>query len=177
MRQKIDDYLDEALEPAERAELERRISADPALARLLASMKQERALRAAAYASFQPAPQEARTFASNMLDSLTAPLPAGYVGVWIKRGLAVAAAIAVVAGSFAMGRMTASTSTGQTAVVVPPKSETQVVYRVIYFDEYGEKEVREFASLDETNDFVSKLDSHRNDPKVAVVDLSSPGSL
>jgi anti-sigma factor RsiW len=180
----LDDYLDENLQPGQRAELERQLAADPALARLLATMKQERALRAAAYASFEPSRNEASTLAASMMNAIAGHQPAGYVGTprspWLKRALATAAAIAIVAGSFAVGRVTAPATpiapTGQTATN-NPRTDTQVIYRVIYLGEYGEKEIREFASLDEANDFANKLDLRRAEPQVAAVDLSSPGSF
>jgi anti-sigma factor RsiW len=181
MRQILDDYLDETLEPAQRANLERQLAADPALARLLAAMKQERALRAAAYAAFQPSVDEARTLAARVMNDIAGHRPAGYVGVWIKRTLGVAAAIAVVSGSFAIGRITATTTaapaTAHDATAIATRTEPQVVYRVIYLGEYGEKEIREFAGLDEANDFANKLDLRRAEPQVAAVDLSSPGSF
>jgi anti-sigma factor RsiW len=181
MRQILDDYLDETLPPERRAEIERQLAADPAASRLLAAMKQERALRTAAYASFEPAPAEARALAARMMNDIAGHQPAGYVGgTWLKRTLGVAAAIAIVAGSFAIGRFTANpttTAAGDQPTSVATKTETQVVYRVVYLGEYGEKEIREFASLDEANDFANKLDLHRSEPQVAAVDLSSPGSF
>jgi anti-sigma factor RsiW len=178
MRQMLDDYLDGTLYPAERAEVERQVAGDAAMARLLAAMKQERALRAAAYASFEPSKEESGIHVSRMMDAMTGSGPAGYVGVWIRRGVAAAAAVALVAGSFAMGRVTANTpGNGQTDVANVQKAEPQVVYRVVYFADYGEKEVREFASLDEANDFVNKLDTRRSEAQVAAVDLNAPGSF
>ena len=38
--------------------------------------------------------------------------------------------------------------------------ETPVVYRVVYIAESGDKEVREFASQDEENEFVKTLDTN-----------------
>src|SRR5690242_20078508 len=113
MRQLLDDYLDENLTSDQRADLERRLAAEPALARLLAAMKQERALRAAAYASFQPSVDETRNLANRILNDIAGHHPAGYVGShkpsWLKRTLGVAAALAILAGTFAIGRITAPT--------------------------------------------------------------------
>jgi anti-sigma factor RsiW len=176
MRNILDDYLDGAMEAGERAALERQIAADPIAAQQLAAMKQERALRAAAYASFEPSQAEAHELASSMMNTLAGHKPAGYVGVWVRRTLGVAAALGIVVGSFAMGRMT---GTPETKIVQQQvtKTETQVVYRVVYFGDDGAKEVREFAGLDEANDFVNKLDAPRAEARIAAVDLSSPGSF
>jgi anti-sigma factor RsiW len=175
MRNLVDDYLDGAMATADRAAFERQLAADPSLARLLSNMKQERALRAAAYASFEPTREEAQAAADRMMDAVAGQRPAGYVGNWWKRTLGVAAGLAIVAGSFAFGRMTSETVTVEKPVV---KLETHVVYRVMYFGEEGEKEVREFATHDEAIDFVNRLDTRRSEAQVAAVaDLSSPGSF
>jgi anti-sigma factor RsiW len=179
MRKILDDYLDDTLQSTQRADLERRLASDAVAARLLAQIKSERALRQAAYQSFQPSASQARAFADNALAAMhaQAPSPLGYVGSWIRRGLAVAAAIAIVAASFAIGRMTAAPANPSIATNTPLKTEPQVVYRVVYFAESGDKEVREFASMDEANDFVARLDARRAEPQVAIVDLDHPGSF
>src|SRR4051812_25665695 len=125
MRTILDDYLDGALAPAQRAELERQINADPAMARLLAAMKQERALRAAAYAPLNPPRDEPPPPPAHLSDPLPPHNPAGSVGTqtssWFKRPLAAAPSLAIVAGSFAIGRITATPPTGTIATVNPPK--------------------------------------------------------
>lgn len=175
MRELLDDYLDGALPGPQRAEVERRLSAEPPAAALLTRMHAERALRRAALASFEATAEEAGQLAARTMAACDKRATVGYVGVWLRRGIAVAAALALVVGSFVMGRMTA---TGAPAAPdAAARLDPQIIYRVMYFGETGEKEVREFASVDEASDFMNVAELKPGEPQVAAVDLNRPGSF
>jgi anti-sigma factor RsiW len=177
MRQMLDEYLDGVLDQPQRSEVEARLAGDSAAAALLARLKSERALRRAAINSFEPRAEEARTIAARALEAFDHAPPAGYVGKWVKRGAAIAAALALAAGSFAIGRGTAPARSGGIAPVAA-KAEPQVIYRVMYYADNGDVQVREFASVDDANDFMNKPDTRRGgEPQVAAVDLTRPGSF
>jgi hypothetical protein len=174
MRQTLDEYLDGALDAAAKADVERRLLADPAAATLLAQMKSERALRTATFATFEPTKTEADALAARTLASFEHAKPAGYVGIWLRRGIAAAAMIALVAGSFAIGRITASPPAPSTPIVTT--TDPHVIYRVMYLTDAGETQVREFTSVEDASDFMAKVDL-KADAQVAVMDLDSSGSF
>src|SRR5689334_15638200 len=111
MRELIDDYLDDSLAPAARAEFEKTVGADGRAAGLLAQMKAERAVRAAAMNSYMPTAKESGALAAAVLAACEAEAlaPVGRIGGQraLTRWLAVAAGLAIVIGAFSAGRMSA----------------------------------------------------------------------
>jgi len=167
LRERLDEYLDGGLEPAARREVEALLASDPAAAGMLARMKAQRALRAAAYESYMPTAHEAKALADRVLAEAF-DAPAGHIGYWVRRGAAVAAAIIIVVGTFAAGRMTA-------APQIVERVETRTVYNVVYTD-MGEQRVMDFATLEERNNFVDELEK-RGISGIAVADITMPGQL
>jgi anti-sigma factor RsiW len=168
MRKLIEDYLDGALGEAERTDFQRRVASDPVMGRLVAQMKSERALRAAALASFVPTRSEAEAVVQRVIAETHATL--GYVGIWVKRMAAAAAVLIVVAGGFVMGRATAPNRAA-------PSAEAQVIYRVLYFAESGEAQAREFGDLEDANAFMNQQEVKRGMPQLADAVLTRPGEL
>lgn len=132
LRDRIDAYLDGSLDPAGVAELQATLRQDPAADKLLSHMKAERALRAAAYASYQPTAQESAVLAAKMLEDAHYA-PVGRIGYWIRHGAAVAAAVIVVAGSFGAGQMMAPTK-----YITTKQPIENTVYSVVVADAKGE---------------------------------------
>jgi anti-sigma factor RsiW len=163
LRERLDEYLDGGLEPADRRELEAMLAADLAAAGMLARMKAQRALRAAAFASYLPTAAESKALAQRVLAEAH-DAPVGYIGYWVRRGAAVAAAIVIVVGTFAAGRMTASPA---------ERVEVRTVYNVAYTD-MGEQRVVEFATMEERNDFVKELEQRGG---IEIAYLTPPGQL
>jgi len=124
------------MDAASQRQLEAVVAADPAEARLLARMKSERALRAAAYDSYMPSAAESRDLTARIMAEAHAPV--GRVGTWsqTRRWASVAAAIAVLVGTFAVGRMTAGTTGGTVAI-----DKSTAIYRVVYVDRDGVRTV------------------------------------
>jgi anti-sigma factor RsiW len=168
LREKLDEYLDEGLDPAQRREVEALLASDPAAAAMLGRMKAQRALRAAAYESYLPTRLEAKTLADRVLVALY-DTPAGHIGYWLRHGAAVAAAVAILTGVFAMGRMTAPLR--QVPVV-----ETRVEYNVVWFDAGGVQQVQSFATQQERNKYLQQLEQ-QGVTGVAVADILTPGHL
>jgi len=169
LREKFEDYLDGALSTAERAEVEQTASRDAKAAKLLAAMRSERALRAAAYDSYMPTAHEAHALASQLMAEAR-HAPVGHIGMWVRRGAAVAASIVIVTCAFVAGRGSAPTKT----YTMP--GETKIVYNVVYTDGSGNTMVSEFDSLKERNDFVSELEQ-KGTPSVVVAEYMSPGHM
>jgi anti-sigma factor RsiW len=151
LRQKLDEYLDGALDPPTRREVEATLAADPAAAALLARLKSQRALREAAFDTYFPTPHESKALADRVL-ARAYDSPIGHVGTWVRRGAAVAAAVAVVVGTFFLGRMTVTPK----VVTVPEPPHT--VYNVVWIDSFGVQSVQDFASVDERNTFIQRLE-------------------
>ena len=152
VRQRFDEYLDGTMDAGSQRALEAAIAANPAEARLLARMKSERALRSAAYDSYMPSAAESREVTSQLMAEAYAPV--GRVGAWsqTRRWVSVAAAVAVLIGTFAAGRMTTGTP-GTTT-----ESGKQVVYRVVYQDRDGVRTVSsDLESEDEMKAYVAML--------------------
>jgi anti-sigma factor RsiW len=168
LRQTLDEYLDGGLDPAQRQQVEATLASDPAAAQMLAQLQAQRALRNAAYDSYLPTKLEAKALADHVLAEAF-DAPAGHVGYWLRRGAAVAASIAVLVGTFAMGRMTASPRSY-------PVVETRTMYNVVYVDAGGVQQVRDFASLEDSNRFVQQLEQ-QGVTGVAVADILTPGHL
>ena len=163
LRERLDEYLDGGLEPADRRELEAMLAADPAAAAMLARMKAQRALRAAALDTYLPTAHESKTLAQRVL-SEAYDAPVGHIGYWLRRGAAVAAAIVIVVGTFALGRATAPAQT---------EVETRTVYNVVYTD-MGEQQVKEFATMEDRDTFVKELEQRGG---TVIAYLGMPGQL
>jgi anti-sigma-K factor RskA len=155
-RRRFDEYLDGSLDAASQRQLEATLAADPAEARLLARMKSERALRTVAYDSYMPSAAESRELTAQFMAAAYAPV--GRVGIWsqTRRWASVAAAIAVLIGTFAAGRMTAGTSTTSIA-----SAETKI-YRVVYLDREGVRTVSGDLKEDEVKDYVAAIEKDGN---------------
>jgi anti-sigma-K factor RskA len=176
IRQKLDEYLDGALAAGERAEVERLIASDPAAATLLERMQAERALRTAVFTAYAPTVGESRHLAASMLAACH-DAPVGRIGIWIKRSLGVAAAVGILAGTFALGRFS-SPQAKITASVEPSDATTPTVF-VLYNDESGEPTMKEFTSIDDALAFQKQASDHHGEA-VAVAsrfDAEHPGSF
>jgi len=168
--EKLEDYLDDGLSPAERQEVEARVASDPAAAKSLAALRSQRALRAAAYQSYTPTGDEAKALAAQFMDRAYAPVGAVGAGIWLRRSLAAAAAVAIVVGTFAAGRMTAPQAPTTAQI------ETHYIYNVVYTDVGGIQGMREFASAKDRDEFVQDLESG-GATGIAVAELTLPGHL
>jgi anti-sigma factor RsiW len=168
LRERLDEYLDGGLDPAGRREVEAMLASDPAAARMLAQMKAQRALRSAVYDSYLPTKAEAQALADRVLTAAV-EAPVGRVGYWLRRGAGVAAAVAVVIGTFAMGRVTAPVR--EVKVV-----ETRTEYEVTVLDAGGVQQVRRFTSLDDHDKFIQQFDQ-QGVTGVALTDVMTPGHL
>ena len=175
IRQKLDEYLDDALEPAARAHLEKLLASDPAAATLLERMKVERTLRSAAFSQYTPDAGEAQSLAASMLAACHAhaDAPAGRIGIWIKRSLGVAAAVALVAGAFALGRASAP----QTPSVASNTANNAPAYYVLYNDESGEPQMKDFTSLDDAMAFQKQTGHTSVELASGSFDAEHPGSF
>jgi len=165
MRERLDEYLDGGLDSAARREVEALVASDPAASGMLARMKAQRALRGAAWASYLPTAAESKALAERVLAEAY-DAPAGHIGYWVRRGAAVAAAALIVVGTFAAGRMSVTPQ-------IVKQVETQTVYQVAY-TEMGEPQVREFATMQERDNFVQDLEQ-RGGTEIAY--LTPPGQL
>ena len=164
LRERLDEYLDDALDPAQRQEVEDALATDAAAAALLTRLKAERAHRAATFATYLPTSHEAKALAERML-AQAYDAPVGRIGYWVRRGAAVAAAIAIVAGTFFVGRMS-----------VAPQTVSVTEYDVAWVDGGGLQQVRSFASMEERNKFIQQLDQ-TGVTGIAVADIMAPGHL
>lgn len=176
IRQTLDEYLDGALTVGERADVDRLIASDPAAAKLLAQMKSERALRTAVFAGYEPSTGETHNLAASMLAACH-DAPVGRIGIWIKRSLGVAAAVGILVGTFALGRFSAP-QTKMMATAESSDAAAPTVF-VLYNDEAGEPQMKEFASVDEAVAFQKQASDHHGE-SVAVAstfDSDHPGSF
>ncbi|MCL2648380.1 MAG: hypothetical protein FWD61_15450 [Phycisphaerales bacterium] len=162
MRQILDGYLDGQLMAGEEAELKERLAKEPVLARTLKLMAQERALRAATFESFNASEREGEIVAAKVIATVRDIGPIGYVGVWVRRVAAVAAILVIVGGSYVLGVKCG---------VQGARAEKQVVVRVMYYDDLGEKQVAEFNSLDAADAFINRADVRRGSPDVQIADM------
>ena len=148
-RERLDEYLDGALDDAGRREIEALVAADPSAARLLSAMKSERALRNAAYASFNPTEYETSTLAHEVIAACEdeAAHPIGHIGalVWTRRIAGVAAAIIIAAGAFAAGRASAPVTVGPTASNTAFEAPLIDADGAPVFDAYGTPLTRKFG--------------------------------
>ena len=167
--EKIEEYLDGGLDAAGRREVEAAVACDPKAARLMAACTSRRALRAATYETYMPTKHEAGALASQVMAAAYAPV--GRIGYWVRRGAAVAAAVVVVAGTFVAGRLTASPQSQYVDRV-----ETRTVYEVAYKDINGDQSVSEFASAEERDAFVKKLDQ-QGGTVIQVAEIPLPWQL
>jgi len=176
LRERIDEYLDDGLDPAAARELEAVVTRDPAAAKLLSQLKAERALRDAAYDSYRPTRQEATALAARVLDEAY-HTPLGRVGYWIRHGSAVAAAVLVVAGSFMAGHMWAPERKVPVTVYVsdPAAQPREVSYIAVIEDARGNRAVSpSFRSAEEAEAF---LRGRGNPMPPTVSDRHGPGKF
>jgi anti-sigma factor RsiW len=166
LRQKLDEYLDGVLDPPARRQVEAALAADPAAAATLARLQGQRALRAASFDTYLPTPQESKALADRLL-ARAYDAPVGRVGCWLRRGAAVAAAIAIVAGTFFLGRMSAQAG---------PTPSPTVEYNVVWIDSVGVQRVQDFASVDERNRFILQLD-REGATGIAYTEVLTPGHM
>ena len=170
-RQWLDEYLDGALSPAQAAQVEAALHDDAQAAALLERIKQERALRSAAMATYRPASNEATAAAARVMELLRAETPsiAGRIGpwTWVRRLTATAAVLALIAEAFIAGQR----STPTTVVMVPEPAPT--VYTVVYKDSAGEQQTKKFADVLEAQSFIDQL--HTSTAGQAVASLDGPG--
>ena len=164
VRQQMDDYLDGALAPAEEHAFKALLAQDAGAVRQLERLKNFRALRSAAYDSYLPTAQETARLTEQFF--ATAHQPAGFVGFWRKaRSYSnVAAVLAIMAGTFAFGRMTANSTSNHTTDGMA--AGTVYKYRVIDFDAEGvERMSDDFGTIDEAGTYIKNLE--RDGPQVA----------
>jgi hypothetical protein len=159
-RQRLDEYLDGVTAAG---------PANPAEAKLLAAMKSERALRAAAFESHMPSAEESSRLAAEMMAAAYAPV--GRVGESpLRKLVGVAAAIAVLAGTFAIGRMTASPAT---------TIETSRKYVIVYTDQEGLHSVSsEFDTEADLKAYVASLEQNGAEiQKADAAEVIIPGEI
>lgn len=152
----LEEYLDSALPRDQHTQVEQAIARDPALRTRLQRLQAQRQLRAAVYASYEPAAAEARAMAQNMLEAFanesTAPIAGISFRTWSRRFAAVAAALVLVAGgSFFAGRMSVPP--------MPTQAKVEKVYEVVYPDVDGEIQAVSFNNLQDANDFIRNYQS------------------
>jgi anti-sigma-K factor RskA len=158
MRQKMDEYLDGALDAAGRQEVEAASAQDVQAAALLARMKRERALRTATYESYAPSEFEAGELAATVMAACeeVAAEPVGRIGhtghfYWTRRLAGVAAAVVIAATAFAGGRMSAPQ-------VASGPSTPSVVYKYVPVmpDPSGHVTEAVFDNREQTDAYVEK---------------------
>jgi anti-sigma factor RsiW len=128
-RDMLDEYLDGQLAPQQMAQIDQELKTNAAAARLLGQMQRERAVRRSMLGGYEPAPADAAKLAATWLAEFAEAeaSPIAQIGPrnWIKWMGAIAAALIVMAGGFAVGRGTAP----QVAVVpVQPSAVATVKY-------------------------------------------------
>jgi hypothetical protein len=101
-----------------------------------------------------------------------ADAPAGRVGIWIKRSLGVAAAVALVAGAFALGRASAPQ-----AANIAAGNSSAAAYYVLYNDESGEPQMKDFTSLDDAMAFQKQTGHASVELASGSFDAEHPGSF
>jgi len=150
LHQRLEEYLDDALAPDQRQVLEADLARDPAASRLLMRLKSERAVRTAAYESYMPTQAESSRFAAKVM--MTATAPVGFVGPRWRRMLNVAAGFIILAGTFAVGYMSANART-----VEVPTTVVQTEYSVVATDGFETKE-SVFQTVEERNAFIKNVE-------------------
>ena len=168
LRHKLDEYLDGALDPPARRDVEATLTSDPGAAAMLARLQSQRALRTAALDTYLPASHEAKALAERVL-AQAYDAPVGRIGLWLRRGAAVAAAIAIVAGTFFLGRMSVTPQRFPVAV-------THIEYNVVWIDSVGVQRVQDFASLDDRNKFIQQLE-REGASGIAYTEVLVPGHM
>ncbi|MCL2640058.1 MAG: hypothetical protein FWD53_04365 [Phycisphaerales bacterium] len=170
MRKILDEYLDGQLATAECAKVQERLAEEPELRRMLERMVQERALRTAAFESFDIDERKAAVVTAKVMATIQQAAPIGHVGLWVRRITVAAAILLLVAGSYLLGMKSARTQLS---------AEPQVVVRVMYYDDAGEKQVSEFHSLDAADAYISRVDVRRAsmDMPSADMDINRSGAF
>ncbi len=175
-RQLLDEYLDNELSPAQRAEIEALLRQNPNASALAEKMKRERALRLAALAAFNPATDDAEAAAVRMIGSMqdAANSPVARIGpsVWLKRFGTIAAGLIILAGAFTVGRITAP-ETVRTFEI------THVIDRTTHLVTYtadGEHKTQSFASATEAQEFVEQLEL-KHAIGTALASIDQPGNF
>lgn len=148
-RDVLEQYLDRELASEENARVEAAAQADAGVARLLERLRRERALRAAALASYAPHSAAACQAAQEWLETVrTRPVATLYpIRRWLWQIGKVAAVMAIAAGSFYAGQWTRAPKT-----TVVPES-----WSVLVHSGDGEVSVRQFASLEEAQRYADEL--------------------
>jgi len=150
----MEEYLDGELTPEATRALEADLQKDPAAARLLASLKTERAIRAAAYQSYQPTQAESARLAAKVM--MTATAPVGFVGPRWRRMVNVAAGFIILAGTFATGYLVANSHSTET-----PEAIVKMQYTVISYPlGTNEPQERVFDSVEQCNNYVKELEQN-----------------
>ena len=156
----LEAYLDGQLADEQMTALRQALDQDAHLRDTLRRLQTQRALRAAALATYQPDASEAAELTARFMDATTAPV--GRVGpmVWVRRLSAVAAMLLIVAGAYYTGRQS-------TQAQVLTKTVVQDHYVVHIITPEGEATEHSFASLEEANDFVAEVVRQQNGTTVA----------
>ena len=177
-REMIEEYLDGALDAAGRSQVEQEVAGDPAAAKRLEGLKAQRALRAAAYASYAPTNYEAAALAHEVLEACERETHiVGRISplVWTRRIAGVAAAVMIAAIAFGAGRWTAPTQNVMSA------SSTPDVYAYYYGPRGNVYASPRLKSHEEANDFaVNKLqgdDRNNSQGAAEAVSYTTPGKF
>jgi anti-sigma factor RsiW len=160
----LDAYLDGELPDAQAAEVRNAASADPQVHDLLRRLQTQRALRAAALATYAPDEQTASALTAALLDQVSQPLARiGWI-TWARRAAAVAAVLAITTGAFFYGRSSAPVQIQtQVSTVVQDHYVVQIVSPT------GEATEHVFATREDANDFVAEVQRQQNGTVVAGV--------
>lgn len=167
----FEEYLDGGLDEAGRRDVEKQVNADPRAAGVLAALKSHRALRAAAYESYQPTAGESHVLAARMIADFQdeEQRPLWRITPEVRRLAAVAAAVVLVAGAFMAGRTTAPVKTMMGPSQIQETGNQDVgQYSVAYKDESGNWQVTECRSQTEAADFIDSL--RQQGTQVAILD-------
>jgi anti-sigma factor RsiW len=172
MRQTIDEYLDGMLDAQGKAAVEQALARDPEAAAMARTLREERALRAAVYESYQPSRLEASALAAQILAACheEAEAPVGRVGFpsWVRMVSGIAAAVAIAIAAFGVGRVTAPVTAG---------TEKTTVALYIKDGEGPPKLYTRLASYDDVESVLRELEAPLDTQFADAGDIALPGRI
>lgn len=170
----LEQYLDGELPASEQARVQAALK-DAPNADLLARLQSQRALRAAALQSYIPS--DASTATATLLAALhndAHPAPIARIGpAWLPRLASLAAVLAIAAGSFYLGHVTATpgtppTGNGNGIASTNPATPVDGTYVVTIQRSDGTVLTREFKTLDEARSYAQTLAQQADDSTTAL---------
>lgn len=179
----LEQYLDGELNAEQRVAVERTAQSDPRVAAMLAQARTAREARAASLKAYEPTPDEAHTLATRILvQCANEPAIVGRVGNFgaLKRIAAAIAIVALIGGAFGVGRLSAPVKTvevvKQEKVIEYVPGETKTIHRVVYMNNSGTTQTKEFADAAEATAYIQEL-QQRYDTSTMVANLDRPGAF